>query len=224
MSTPSCDSQSYELFALSAPLYLYACDYLSQKEKIIMQHIMSLTNKFYDNGGCNLSNKELAESHEVCEQTVSNTIAKAKTLGWIVSNYTDRHKVNETWVNKRHLKIVPPIEWKFLGVIYQYAFFVKSEYKEWAQDIIAKIRKYAKNNNNFIARKAINFFIGKDSQTIKKFIDLIYVKYKKYKKRSSIELIAFLEKRVGSIAKKKQCFCAPKERDNNRNKQNVAAE
>jgi len=155
---------------LSFPISLQACPYLSAQDKIILQHIMVLS-KMYARG-CTLSNEELSNVHEVSKQTVSNVIAKATKLGWVVEREDNKRQINtDAWVHDRSIKVEVDEIWKTIGHIYCLAIYNTSHpLSAKAKEALQHIRELACGNDLEKEISDIKKFISGGVPDIKKFI------------------------------------------------------
>ena len=115
-------------FSIPRALMALSDSFLSHREALIISKIVSLSSKYIDKGGCNLSNGILAKRHRCSKPTVSNAIAKAKWLGMLESRIDDVKILHnqegvESYVQSRQIVINIPQIWEFFGEVWGEFFF-----------------------------------------------------------------------------------------------------
>ncbi len=142
----------------SMPRALFALSILSEKEKMIIAKITSLSNKHIDKGGCNLSNDALARRHRCSKPVASHAISKAKWLG-IQHKRTDSQRTYKTedgataTAQLRRLHFTIPEIWEFFGEVWAEFYFkgcIASEIMlDWLHDELkAKESQMGKDDLN----------------------------------------------------------------------------
>ena len=153
----------------SIPRALMALPLLSSREKIIVSKIISLSSKYLDKGGCNLSNEVLARRHRCSKPVVSNAIAKANWLG-LLRNREDTKETykNErgdtAYVQNRRLILTIPEIWEFFGEVWGEFYFNGSEAAEIMLDWLEEQLK---------AESAL----GESKLDIKRFVERLHQQF-----------------------------------------------
>lgn len=110
----------------STPRALHALS-LSGTEKMIISNIVSLSSKYVDYGGCNLTNGAIAERHFCTKTTVSGAISKATWYGLLKSRTDEIVNINTSEglrpYQVRRIEMVIPDFWELFGEIWAEFYF-----------------------------------------------------------------------------------------------------
>lgn len=144
---------------ISIPIGLRACPSFSHAEREIIQHILHLSNKYIKQGGCTLSNAELALSHGTTENAITRAISKALRLGFVVHREDKNYEVSDkVWKTERVLHLAVPAEWDLIGEMYCLARYnPKHEQHPVAKEFIEKIDNMFKDNPNTDRKEVLHF-------------------------------------------------------------------
>jgi len=128
------------------PMEIHCCPVLSAKEKEIIAHICNLSTVYRTDGGCTLSNNQLAYQHQVGHVAVSTAITKANKLGWITSRKDETIKTNDGGFKTiRTISIVPTPEWTVFAELWSAVYF---SHETDAMPIIKKLESILGDDKN----------------------------------------------------------------------------
>jgi hypothetical protein len=151
METPD-NTTSIPLATISIPLAIEAIPVLSWTEKKIINKIVSLSHIYLKNGGCNLSNENMANRHMCGITTVKEALNKAKKLGFTIDrqDICIKHvdsggNATGTITQKRTIQMAIPEIWMLIGEIWGDFYFKGNED---AREVIEWINDEFKNNWN----------------------------------------------------------------------------
>ncbi len=160
----SLNRDGYALY-FSIPRALYAIPILSEVERMTIAHIVNLSSKYVEKGGCNLTNTELAEKHRCEKPTIAHAITKAKWLRIQKGRKDIKRKINERdFYQERKLIFTIPEFWEFFGEVWGELYFthceeakqiqlwldniIKNLYNQWCErkkEINNELKQYKKN-------------------------------------------------------------------------------
>lgn len=128
------------------PITIRFNPFFTAEEKWIVAFIMFLSNK-YDEKGCTLTNKDIAEANDTNIKSVSRTISKATKLGWVKDRFDEiktlKVEGRTTVIQIRKFKIIQTKEWEIYNVVLNYAYLNWGTEKE-KQEAIKFIQEFKK--------------------------------------------------------------------------------